>query len=163
MKDVKKIELVFENCDYVEIQPEDIANLVINNISEKIRRIACNSISKYKVIDDMVITLTRNANKQYAPLGFIEDKEYIFDRITGWNDITSIDITYEDDTTDYITVTWTGDSDYNNDSQHSLLTPQGNLIIVIGNNVNSVEDYLHKEDLTVEDIDDNCKFYIKIK
>ena len=145
MKDIKKIELVFENCDYVEIQPEDIA---------------CNSISKYKVIDDMVIILTRNANKQYKPFGFIKNKEYIFDRITEWDDITSIDITYKDDTIDHITVTWTGNSDYNNDSQHSLLTPQGNLIIVIGN---SVEDYLHKKDLTVEDIDNNCKFYIKIK
>ena len=104
--------------------------------------------------------LTRNANKQYKPFGFIKNKEYIFDRITEWDDITSIDITYKDDTIDHITVTWTGNSDYNNDSQHSLLTPQGNLIIVIGN---SVEDYLHKKDLTVEDIDNNCKFYIKIK
>ena len=77
----------------------------------------------------------------------------IFDRFSKWADITHIDFTLESSDgseNDYsYTTNWVGNNDMENDAQHSYVSKDGNLYIVIANN-NNTEDYF-----SLEEIDDS--------
>lgn len=97
MSTVKKIELILENCEVLEFEPKFFYECTIEDIKEKVRRNACNSISKIKSARLIMLAINKEADDINKPFGMeLEDPDTIFERLTKYNDITSICITFED-------------------------------------------------------------------
>ena len=60
MKDIESIDIVFENCEYINIKTEDIIWLSLENINQSIHRVACNSISKFISANEIEIVLKKD-------------------------------------------------------------------------------------------------------
>lgn len=138
---LKEITFHFENCDYLTIDGKYIGNFHVGDIKTVIQRIACNSIRQMDIVHTFAIEIHKDANKEHYPLGIKEDKQSVFDRLTAWDDITSIEFTlveqYENDTLlsnevhyNYF-VHWVGDNDVINLAQNHYISNQGHLYIVI--------------------------------
>lgn len=151
-KNIKEIELVLENLEIVTFKPEELGELHIGKIEECVNRIACNSIAKSKVADDIVIEIFKKAQFQKSPMEGIKKKDY-FERIMKFPDITHINLTYDDDTSDYLSVVW---EECNNDEinllQKSMLSDLGNLYIIISSDkTKDIKDYFDMEEINNKD------------
>ena len=90
---VKNVTLVFENCDYITIDGKYIGNLLLDDLHTRFRRIACNSIDKIKTANTIAIEIHKYANKeryQFDQTDYEDFKQMTFDRLSAYNDITSI-------------------------------------------------------------------------
>ena len=167
MRNIAKVDIVLENCEYITLDAKYFGELFVDGIYEQIKRIACNSISNMKSAKEVAIEIFKEANEvDYCPFGQ-DEKVKIFDRLTQYNDITSLTFYYEkknedDDKkkkknkeTEYdkedIYINWYGDSDNENESQISYISSQGNLYIVIAKDKN-VEDFF--DAVSIEDVED---------
>jgi hypothetical protein len=166
MRNIAKVDIVLENCEYITLDAKYFGELLIDEIHEKVKRIACNAISKMVTADVIAIEIFKEANDiKYCPFGQ-NGSSKIFDRLTKYNDITSFTIYYEkpvdddkkkkkDKEVEYdhedIYVNWYGDSDNENESQISYISSQGNLYIIISKDKN-IEDYFDYE--SIEDPED---------
>ena len=96
---IKNIEFILENCDSINISGEYIGDIVISDITEHIKRTACNSVDWYKQCEFFKIEINQKANILDCPFGMTdpgEDLMYLkFDRLCE-NDITEIILTCED-------------------------------------------------------------------
>lgn len=148
---LKNITFTFENCDMITIDGKYIGDFLVDEIKTSIQRVACNAIMKFDIAHVIAIEIHKDANKKRSSFDFWDcndDKHMIFDRISKWADITHIDFTLENSDgvcSDYsYTTNWVGDSDMENDAQHSLVSKNGNLYIVISDGEN-IEDYFDLE------------------
>ena len=82
---IKEIEIVLENCDYILLSTKQLGMFLIDDIHITIHRNALNSISKFSVADTIFIEIYNRKKNQ---------KLY---RLHNHHDITSIWITYEND------------------------------------------------------------------
>lgn len=91
------ISLGFENCEGMIIPKNDIASMSLNNIVENylVFYNGEKTLHKYKKVKDVVLKLKPQANKEYIPYGFIEEKTSVFRRLE-IGDITSIDLIGKD-------------------------------------------------------------------
>ena len=145
---LKNITFTFENCDMITIDGKYIGNFLVDEIKTSIQRIACNAIMKMDIAKVIAIEIHKDANKERHPLGCEDCKEMTFDRFLAYDDITSIEFTLDDGDSncadyDYY-VDWVGDSDMENEAQHSYVSKDNNLYIVISDGKN-VEDYFDFE------------------
>lgn len=92
MKQIKRIELVLENCEIIDITGA-IGVFYMDGLSTKIKRMFINSVSKYNCVETVGIQLYRNG----AFDGLLFDEIDPIERLKNFKDITSIDITYDDD------------------------------------------------------------------
>ena len=151
MKDLKSIDIIFENCEYIKINVNDIIWLNFGKINENIRRTACNSISKITYADEIEIVLKKN----------VKTEDYIFSkgydglqRLFMCNDITSFTMTYEDNTEETIYVDWEDDIHPEYNKNQEIKNENGYIFITIGENKSeTMKDLL--EEFTVE----NLNFY----
>ena len=90
---LKEITFHFENCDCLTIDGKYIGNFHVGDIKTVIYRIACNSIRQMDVVHEFAIEIHKDADKSHYPLGIKEYKQSVFDRLTEWDDITSIEFT----------------------------------------------------------------------
>mgnify|MGYP003417842844 CR=1 FL=1 len=148
---LNNVTFTFENCDRITIDGKYIGDFLVEEIKTSIQRVACNAIMKFDTAHVIAIEIHKDANKRRSSFDFWgcnDDKHMIFDRISKWDDITHIDFTLEnsdESENDYsYTVNWVGDSDMNNEAQHSLVSKNGNLYIVISEGKN-IEDYFEFE------------------
>ena len=112
MKKIKKVEFVFENCESIEIPVESLFVFSLEDIKERISRKGINLVAASRYTDGCAICISKNANKEYQPFGVEHfDKEFIFDRIRKYNDITYFDITYDNDESETIYVDYNSESD----------------------------------------------------
>ena len=152
-KNIKKIEFVLENLEIVTFKPEELGELHRGKITECVNRVACNSIAKSKVADDIAIEIFKKAQFQKSPMEGIKKKDY-FKRIIKFPDITHINLIYSDDTEDYLSVIW--EEDEKNDDinllQKSMLSDLGNLYIIItSDKTKDVKDYFDMEEINDKD------------
>ena len=149
MKGIKKIEIVFENCDYIEFEPKDFGTFTLDNITTCINRVACNSIAKTNDATSVAIEIfKRKIESTYLPFGmFGEEPAFVKDRLTEYKDITYFVITYDDGTTDKIYAPWSGE--YTNELQKYQIGENGNLYIVISVDEN-ISDYFPEETMKDE-------------
>lgn len=133
MKEIKELGIGLENCEYITIPRNVIGRIIIDGIREKIQRVACNSIASQKIADTVVIEIYKEGNTTYE--SFPQDDEpLIFDRINQYDDITMIEVVYEDDTVDEFYVKYDVEEDYlgaPNTRQKSKISELGNLYLVI--------------------------------
>lgn len=168
---LKYIEFVFENCDCIKIEGKYIGDFLVDNLSTSVKRIACNSIDKVKIANTIVIEIHKDANKgryQFDQEDIDDFQQMIFDRLTKYNDITSIQFELEEtyieegqapciEHYDYY-VDWTGDSEYTNEAQKTYLSKMGNLYLVIADG-KKMEDFFDLE--KIED-DEYMDFHFRM-
>ena len=160
---LKNITFHFENCDYITIDGKYIGGFLVEDIRTSFNRIASNCVMKMETAYIFAIEIHKDANNEryaFNQIGHNELRGMTFDRIKEYDDITSIEFELEneyDDIEHYeYYINWTGDSDYNNDSQVSHIGGNGNLYIVIAKDKN-VEDFFYFEiinDNEVIDVDE---------
>lgn len=100
MKTVTQIDITFENCDYTVIAAEYISDMYISDLEFEI------------VHDGLSIWKKTYAKKIYLQFPFksnvpvLYSGSLFFDRVREWNDITSIEIYYDDNTSEVCFVDW---------------------------------------------------------
>lgn len=113
MNGISRIELGLENCEVITIDGKYIGSFDASNIHTDISRMGCNYIGKSQSCDSFAIEIYRDANIINRPFGIENDDDYIkiFERITKYNDITSVTVYYDKKDDNYKDVE-TGESDY---------------------------------------------------
>lgn len=121
--DIKSIDIVFENCDYVNVPAEHILYLYFDKINRQIFTDIILQVIDMQVAETTIIYLKESAFDLETWLSSEKDKIILKDRILNFNDITSIEIHYNDENkaSDHIYTSWGGDDDYNNPNQHSSI------------------------------------------
>lgn len=140
---IRKLEFVLENCEVVRIDGKYIGDFYAGDIKKEISRMACNHIGMEEICHSFYVEIHKDANKKYAPFGDIEWKTLAFERLTQYNDITSVIIhlydqydeeAREDESKDTVynyLIHWVGDDDYENPAQKSKIAKTGWFYLVI--------------------------------
>jgi hypothetical protein len=145
-KQIKNIDLGFENCEVMSIDCKSIGHLHIDEIKDSIRRIAVNSVSKMRCCEHFSLSINRNDNISYLPFDQEEWEMNKFERITQSRDIVSVGVHYEDGTSEDFYVPWEGELDYSNECQNTYENEFGDLFLVINKN-KKVEDVLNNSEI----------------
>lgn len=147
---VKEIEIGFENCEVMTFNKNIIGALYIDDIQTSIRRVACNAIEKFQIAKTFAIELFDEGNEDYYPLDVQEDdwKTKKFARIMQYDDITTVDVIYEDDSRESFYVDYDAGKDEDslgapNMNQKTYLSELKNLYLVISATKN-LDDYFDK-------------------
>lgn len=144
MKNIKNIEIVFENCECVQIDEKDIIYIILKDINSEIRRVACNSISKIKFSDYIGILVSKNAKIKYT-CGFQDEDYNAKDRLIGSDDITWIYMNYDDGSEESYCVDWEdGENEYINKNQKIFVDKFNNIGICLGENLKDIEKDLNE-------------------
>lgn len=98
MKNIESIILHCENCESLEIEGRHIGEIEIRGLKQCIRRYG-NGIRNYRICDDFVLEIHKDADKKYKSFGMISD-EVLFNRLMNTRDIVLITIKYNDGTID---------------------------------------------------------------
>lgn len=119
MKKVKKIVIVFENCDGVTLTPKMFDQLCIDEITTEYL-INCfqykdGEVSKY--IKCKYFSIDINENGLKSKLGF-DSNETLRNRLLAHKDITHIHIYFNNGDDEYITVPWKGEDWTNKLQKH---------------------------------------------
>lgn len=132
---INKLTFTLENCENVSFDGKYIGNFYLGKIKTEIRRIAANAIRKVDLCKEFYVEIHKDGNRSYHPFGIVAESELPFDRLTSYDDITYIEIEYEEDgrveTLTYLPL-WVGDDRQNNDAQDTVIGHNGNLYIKIG-------------------------------
>ena len=88
MKNVKSVNLILENCEVINIEPQYLGQLLLDKIRTKVYRIAMNSISKMQVVNRVAIEIFSEANVPYDSFGE-ESKEKAILKLSKMN-ITNV-------------------------------------------------------------------------
>lgn len=154
MQEVKEIILGFENCESMSLPYNFIGDFTVEGIHEEVCRVAINSICKLKIADTVVIELFKEADGKYYPLGFTEDATSKFERIKQCRDITSITVTYDDDSEDELLIRYDADC-IENFRQSVYESEFGNLYITISDK--PFEELFNMETINDKDYVDFAK------
>ena len=130
MQKLNSVKIIFENCEALTIPADDILHIEINNISKNY------SFTKpwYHInltnnADKAIILISKDANTcKYFDTMFSNITP--FERMTRYNDITHLDLRYEDGVKESFVVTYKGEEE--NRLQHSEILDSGSLMVKIG-------------------------------
>ncbi len=120
MKEIRSIEIVFENCETAVLRPENFGFFHIGGIVRKFERIACNSIAEMATAEEVYLEIFKNSVK----------KE-VFQRLHETEDITSMHFTYGDGSKEGFYVLWSDENEFANMYQKNYISGPGHLYIVI--------------------------------
>lgn len=119
MKKLKHIDIVFENCEVIQVPATCIYYLglvnVTNNKSMHINRHNKTDIEDYLKAKEVYLYIYDSPDIKNVT-GWSEENENCIERIIKHSDICNLDLIYEDDTNEYISVPW-GDAEYKNEYQ----------------------------------------------
>lgn len=131
---IKRVDLVFENCEVISLSNDMFKALIFDDIVEQ-KIVNCyqyengenqlNKCCKYMSID---------INKK----GYEQKMEWegitLEERLKRGNDITYIDLIYEDNSEERIYVIWNEENDFNNKYQRVFRIDEDTISVVIENN-----------------------------
>lgn len=150
MDEVRSIEIVFENCDCLTLKRNLLGGVYISGIHETIRRVASNSLCKFKSADEIVLeVLPEAAEQDYCPFGLEDEKAKKMKRLSQLNDITAVIIMYKNGSREYIYTDYDeGDQEGQlgapNINQKIYMSPGKHLYIVIARG-KEISDYFTEE------------------
>lgn len=130
-KNVKRLELVRENCDIISVDAIDIARIYLNDISSDVYVDAGGAYAKVQYADTIYIKFKPSANKDHYELECIDLEQPIFE-LLNLNDIAGLDMFFDDGTSEYIQIQWLDDDAGVNHYQQNYMDDDGNLYIGIG-------------------------------
>ena len=140
-KQLKSIEFVFENCDALSIPKNCLGYVYIDGIKSQIKRIAANSISKVQIASEIVLEIFNEGNIPYSEFDQNNLEILKFQRLQDYKDITPLNITFSDGTTEQYLVDYDEkDPSMENKNESVYLSELGNLYIIIKEN-GKLEDY----------------------
>ena len=127
-KQLDYIVIGFENVENIVISAENVATFMFDKIVES-RAKSWYTESCYinKMAYSSCIVLRPEANVEMPDW---QEEITVFNRILKFNDITDVELVYDDKTNEYISVRW-DDGEYSNSYQTSKLTEDNHLVIVI--------------------------------
>lgn len=136
MKDVSSITLVFENCERITIPRKYIGIIHIEDINVEIARVACNSIARITSADTIALEIFSEGNVEHKPFGISQSPtEMVFSRIDECHDITAVDVTYTDGSSESFWTNYEAGSEDGlgapNIFEKTMVSALGNLYIVI--------------------------------
>ena len=128
MKYIEEIKLKFADYEYMIVPRNVIGRFDIEDIQTHIHRIgiARNDIAKCQVPNKIALEIFAEYNAEHAV-------RQPFSRITLCNDITSIEVVYEDGSRDIFYTDCDGED--SNTNQKSIISTLGNLYVVIGKDI----------------------------
>lgn len=118
-KKLKRLDIVFENCEVASLEPDMFKYLVIDKISKEYH-INCYQYENgeiYECINCEYVSFIINEKGLNTKCGFIPEYEEVLKKRID-DSITHLDLIFDDDTNEYISVPWGGDSDYQNSYCH---------------------------------------------
>ena len=125
---IKQIEVVFENCETLTFPAASIEDFYISEIRER-----CNQNGIYKAIFDFILTVRTDA-KVESGLQDGPDEAFPCSRFRH-NDVTWLNLTYEDDSTNDLHVVWPDDDIYGSRTataaQYHTHYPEQNLFVAV--------------------------------
>ena len=122
-KKLKYLDIVFENCETCRLEPNMIYGCVLDGLHKNIG-INCfqyenGEIFEQTACDEFMMVINQKGLQQYS--GFDDFKGKILEERIKSKDITHVDLIYEDDTNDYITMNWEDDYDeFTNKLQNNI-------------------------------------------
>jgi len=125
MKQLKSIEIIFENVDSILIPIEKIIMINIERISRTVHIYYSNNVIEYLTCNTCYLKLDKSIEKEKTQY----DSE-LFDRILRWKDITHIKLIYTD-SEEMINMPWMGDNKDINPIQEANIDDDGNLLLNI--------------------------------
>lgn len=141
---LSSITLTFENCETMEIPATVLGNFGISGIIDSITRMAYNSILKYKVANSILIEISREALNLNLRASFDIEGVYNTPRYMRYDDITSITVTYLDESGNEIfdkyLVPWEDSDDQTNPNQNTLINSNKDTLIVICKDAKEAEE-----------------------
>lgn len=142
MTKVKEIVLVLENCEYIKIPTKHLGNIIIEDVDMSVRRTAINAIDKIQTANSIYLEIIKPEIIKTLGMFNEDDKESLscFQRLMQHEDITSIEVAYDDSKEEYF-VDWDWDSEYINNYQDAQMANNGNLHILI-NRKKNLKDFL---------------------
>lgn len=94
---LKKVTLVLENCERIEIPRKWIGEFRLAGIETVIARLGCNYVGKYEFAKEFAIEIFKGADAdEYRPFGQLE-KGSKFDRLTRYADVTHVELEFDDE------------------------------------------------------------------
>lgn len=145
------VEFVFENCEVMSIPGKYFSDFYIDNINTYFKQVATNAIEKIDEAGTVVLSIHKDADKEYSSFGLSSYKTTKFDRILAYNDITFIRFFIDDEGYSY-RIKWNDDMMDENLNQTSQKNYFGHLYLVISDNVKAeMEKYFPKEMFDNED------------
>ncbi len=138
MAEVKKIALTLENCEVWEFDRKDIGDFDCVGIRKSVSRIGSNCITDYTECDEFFLELFSSADVPQKTQ-FYDEPKSPFERLTEYADITAVEITYDNGTSEHIYVPFDGDFNVPGTSQTCYISKPGNLYIRISENGNVME------------------------
>ncbi|WP_373262120.1 hypothetical protein [Hungatella hathewayi] len=158
-KELREIIVGFENCEEIIIPGIAIGAFLIDGIHPVIRRVACNSICKYFVADEVVMEIFKEGNYKYKPFGCLDEKDSL-ERLSEHNDISSLTIVYKDETMDTFMVPYSEDENgyiEENLNEDKYISDLNNVYIVISTENKTVKDYFDLEEINDENSINHAK------
>lgn len=134
MREIKRIRLGFENCEWMDFDATEIASIALEGITRNIRRYAINEISEMTLCSECFIELIPHANREHLPFGGDGcEATTTFKRIMEFDDIVSVEVFYGDGSRENVHVPWDDATlgGENNLNQESYLSDLGALYIYI--------------------------------
>lgn len=154
MRDVKSIGFGFENCEYFSIDAKYFGAFQLTDFCTSIHRVASNAILKMNLVDTVVMEIFSEGNGQYKPFGVGDEVNNFFDRLQTYDDITSISVTYDDDTVEEYYVDYKEAVEDQlgspNVYQHTYMNKFGDLYIII-NKDKGIFDFFDEEEINDKD------------
>lgn len=120
-KNLKSINITFENCDYIKINTDAIAYIELNNITKQVvlLKTKINRIKEYDVVGKLEIGIfvdrlteknhystLKNTNEENFEDDKPEPEESVKDILLKYKNIIWIDLIYEDETIQKYSVDW---------------------------------------------------------
>ena len=136
-KKVKSVEITFENLDYVDIPAEYFGEFRISGIRSSIERLALNAILQRTKADSIEFELLVQVDdvlpELKQDLSFVPEEQLsLLRRIANRRDITSLDLHYDDTTTDQFYIPWEdAESETRNKLLQTKIVANGNLFVNI--------------------------------
>lgn len=153
----KKVELYLENCELITIERKYLGHIYMSNFTESISR-HDKSLIHSTVVNEFAIEIHRSLDETTKKQGLFGEYTPL-QRLNKWNDITQIEIFYEDGTSRHFYAHWHDDDQYNNRYQKNKMNNFGDLYIVISE-TKGIDDY--SSDYLINDeeyINDNWADY----
>ena len=130
MKQITKIDVIFENCEFFSLDAEDLKFVSFDKFETMIRRIACNCVAKIVRANYIELHVKIGLNDIYNSFGQQDQPASKLERLQDC-DITSFEIFFEDGTSETIYVDWSDESECSNKYQSYFFDDDGTLVVVI--------------------------------
>lgn len=108
MKKLLAVDIVTENCDVFRVNVPDI-DICINGITDHIASYnGDGTLLREKMANEVILVIKPNAYEIKSDFSEVLFKAFAEDRF--YENITHIDLVYNDNTNEYIMVPWKGDN-----------------------------------------------------